>query len=405
MLSWRSSRTSNGSIFKGYTMSLRIKHLASIAMGVGIAALITACDSPAPAGAGVQGPMEVGVVTVTAADVPLVAELPGRTSAYRKAEVRPQVTGIIDKRLFTEGSEVKAGDQLYQIEPATYEAAHATAKAELARAEANMAAAQARENRYKDLVAAKAISQQDYDDALASLGQAKASIAAGKAAVQTARINLEFTKVVAPISGLIGKSSVTEGALVTSAQAQVLATIQQLDPIYVDVSQSADQLLQLRRQMIAGSVASVDEAKVRLLLEDGSYYEHEGTLQFSEVSVNETTGTVVLRALFPNPDRLLLPGMFVRTQVQEGLRSNAILVPQRGVTRDRTGSATALVVNNDGIVERRELKTLRTVGDQWLVEEGLAAGEQVIVEGLQKTKPGAPVKAVPAQIATNNTQE
>lgn len=386
-------------------MSLRFKHLASIAMGAGIAALIAACDSPAPAGAGEQGPMEVGVVTVTVADVPLVADLPGRTTAYRKAEVRPQVTGIIDKRLFTEGSEVKAGDQLYQIDPATYEAAYATAQAEIARAEANMAAAQARENRYKDLVAAKAISQQDYDDALANLGQAKASIAAGKAAVQTARINLQFTKVMAPISGLIGKSSVTEGALVTSAQAQVLATIQQLDPIYVDVSQSADQLLQLRRQMIAGNVASMDEAKVRLLLEDGSYYEHEGTLQFSEVSVNETTGTVVLRALFPNPDRLLLPGMFVRTQVQEGLRSNAILVPQRGVTRDRTGSATALVVNNDGIVERRELKTLRTVGDQWLVEEGLAAGEQVIVEGLQKTKPGAPVKAVPAQIATNNTQE
>jgi len=386
-------------------MSLRFKHLASIAMGAGIAALIAACDSPAPAGAGEQGPMEVGVVTVTVADVPLVADLPGRTTAYRKAEVRPQVTGIIDKRLFTEGSEVKAGDQLYQIDPATYEAAYATAQAEIARAEANMAAAQARENRYKDLVAAKAISQQDYDDALANLGQAKASIAAGKAAVQTARINLQFTKVMAPISGLIGKSSVTEGALVTSAQAQVLATIQQLDPIYVDVSQSADQLLQLRRQMIAGNVASVDEAKVRLLLEDGSYYEHEGTLQFSEVSVNETTGTVVLRALFPNPDRLLLPGMFVRTQVQEGLRSNAILVPQRGVTRDRTGSATALVVNNDGMVERRELKTLRTVGDQWLVEEGLAAGEQVIVEGLQKTKPGAPVKAVPAQIATNNTQE
>jgi len=221
-------------------MSLRFKHLASIAMGAGIAALIAACDSPAPAGAGEQGPMEVGVVTVTVADVPLVADLPGRTTAYRKAEVRPQVTGIIDKRLFTEGSEVKAGDQLYQIDPATYEAAYATAQAEIARAEANMAAAQARENRYKDLVAAKAISQQDYDDALANLGQAKASIAAGKAAVQAARINLQFTKVMAPISGLIGKSSVTEGALVTSAQAQVLATIQQLDPIYVDVSQSAD---------------------------------------------------------------------------------------------------------------------------------------------------------------------
>ncbi|HSX86311.1 MAG TPA: efflux RND transporter periplasmic adaptor subunit, partial [Cellvibrio sp.] len=352
-----------------------------------------------------QGPVEVGVVTISTTDVPLFADLPGRTTAFRRAEVRPQVTGIIQNRLFEEGSEIKAGTQLYQIDEATYRAAHATAKAELARAEANLLAAEAREKRYKDLVTAKAISQQDYDDALASRGQARANLAAGKAAVETAAINLKYTKVIAPIGGIIGKSSVTEGALVTAGQADVLATIQQLDPIYVDVSQSVDELLALRRQMIKGNVAGVDEAKVRLVLEDGSVYEHEGVLQFSEVGVNETTGTVTLRALFPNPDRLLLPGMFVRTEMQEGMRNNAILVSQRGVTRDRSGNATALVVGEDGTVQQRQLKTSRTVGDQWLVEEGLAVGDQVIVEGLQKVRPGAPVKAVPAQIAASQTEE
>lgn len=385
-------------------MLLRSRNLTLLALGL-LGFLLAACDSQAPNGAAGQGPIEVGVVTISTTDVPLFADLPGRTTAYRRAEVRPQVTGIIQKRLFEEGSEIKAGAQLYQIDPATYQAAQATAKAELARAEANLLAAEAREKRYKDLVAAKAISQQDYDDALANLGQARASIAAGKAAMETAAINVKYTKVIAPISGVIGKSSVTEGALVTAGQADVLATIQQLDPIYVDVSQSVDDLLRLRRQMIAGNVARVDEAKVRLILEDGSVYEHEGVLQFSEVGVNESTGTVILRALFPNPDRLLLPGMFVRTELQEGMRSGAILVSQRGIARDRSGNATALVVNQAGEVEQRQVKTSRTVGDQWLVEDGLSVGEQVIVEGLQKVKPGATVKPVPAKTAANKTGE
>ena len=357
---------------------------------------LSACDSqnsPPPAATVVT---EVGVVTLAASDVPLQVDLPGRTTAYRKAEVRPQVTGIIQKRLFEEGAEIKAGTPLYQIDSASYQATHNSAKAELARADANLAAAAARESRYKNLSTMKAISQQDYDDAQASLGQAKANVAAAKAAVESALISLKYTKVLAPIDGVISKSSVTEGALVNAGQADVLANIMQLDPIYVDVSQSVDELLQLRREMLKGDVAKAESAKVRLVFDDGSVYEHEGSLQFTEVGVNESTGTVVLRAQFPNPDRLLLPGMFVRTQLDEGVRTNSLLAPQRGVTRDRLGNATALVINKEGIVEQRQLKTGRAVGDQWLVLEGLAVGDQVIVEGLQKVKPGAPAKAVTA---------
>ncbi|HEY0894596.1 MAG TPA: efflux RND transporter periplasmic adaptor subunit, partial [Cellvibrio sp.] len=311
-------------------------------------------------------------MTLSASDVPLQVELPGRTSAYRKAEVRPQVSGIIQKRLFVEGAEIKAGTPLYQIDPATYQAALSSAQAELARADANLAAATAKEARYKNLNSMKAISQQDYDDALANFGQTKANVAAAKAAVETAQISLKYTKVLAPIDGVISKSSVTEGALVNAGQADVLASIMQMDPIYVDVSQSAEELLQLRREMLKGDVAKTESAKVRLLLDDGSVYEHEGSLQFAEVGVNESTGTVVLRAQFPNPDRLLLPGMFVRTQLDEGVRTNSLLAPQRGITRDRTGNATAMVINKEGIVELRQLKTGRAVGDQWLVLEGLA---------------------------------
>lgn len=357
---------------------------------------VSACDSKTSPAAATQAPVEVGVMTLTPVDVPLQVELPGRTSAYRKAEVRPQVNGIIQARLFEEGADIKAGVPLYQIDPALYQAAYNSAKAELARAEANLAAAVARESRYKNLSAIKAISQQDYDDALATLGQAKANVAAAKAAVESALINLKYTKVLAPIDGVISKSSVTEGALVSAGQAEVLATIQQLDPIYVDVSQSVDELLNLRRAMLKGDVTKAESAKVRLLLDDGSVYEHEGSLQFAEVGVNESTGTVILRAQFPNPDRLLLPGMFVRTQLDEGVRTNSLLAPQRGITRDRTGNATAMVINSEGLVEQRQLKTGRAVGDQWLVLDGLAAGDQVIVEGLQKVRPGAPAKAVAA---------
>ena len=365
--------------------------------------LLTACDGKSSGAKPAGGPIEVGVVEVTRSDVPLEAELPGRTSAYRKAEVRPQVSGIIQKRLFSEGSQIKAGTALYQIDPATFEAALASAMAELARAEANLAATVARESRYKELVAIKAISQQDYDDAMATLGQAKAGVQLAKAGVTTAKINLDYTKVLAPIDGVIGKSNVTEGALVNAGQADVLAEIQQLDPIYVDVSQSAEQLLQLRRQMTEGSVKAIDSAKVHLVLGDGTSYGHSGQLQFVEVGVNESTGTVILRAQFPNPDRLLLPGMFVRTTLEEGVRTNAILVSQRGVTRDRSGNATAMLVNNQGVVEMRSITVARTVGDQWLVLNGLEVGDKVIVEGLQKVKPGASAKAVPAVI--ENTGE
>lgn len=386
-------------------MFSRALKLSVFTSGVVSVLLLTACGSKSvpvdPMAA--QGPVEVGVITVDVADVALTVELPGRTSAFRKAEVRPQVTGIIQKRLFEEGTEIEAGAQLYQIDAATYQAAEATAKAELARAEANIAATEARAKRYEDLASKQAISRQDYDDAIAALGQARASLAAGKAAVTAAGINLQYTKVMAPISGVIGKSSVTEGALVTAGQAEPLAIIQQLDPIYVDVSQSATQLLQLRRAILDGSVAKAEAAKVRLLLDDGSLYEHEGVLQFSEVGVDESTGTVVLRAIFPNPDRLLLPGMFVRAQVQEGMRADAMLVPQRGISRDRSGNATALVVNSAGEVELRQLRTSRAVGNQWVVEEGLSVGDAVIVEGLQKIRVGVKVNAVPAQIATNNT--
>lgn len=371
------------------------KAVAAVIMGL----MLSACDSKTAPGAATPVPVEVGVVTLGAADVPLQTELPGRTSAYRKAEVRPQVSGIIQKRLFDEGVEIKAGTALYQIDPATYEAALASAKAELARASATLAAAQAKETRYKNLSAIKAISQQDYDDALATLGQAKAGVSVAQAAVESASINLRYTRVLAPIDGVISKSSVTEGALVSAGQADVLANILQLDPIYVDVSQSAEELLQVRRQMKLGAVSASATAKVRLILGDGSVYEHEGQLQFTEVGVNESTGTVNLRAQFPNPDRLLLPGMFVRTQIEEGVRTNALLAPQRGISRDRTGSATAMVVNAEGNAELRQIKVGRALGDQWLVLDGLTLGDQLIVEGLQKVKPGAAVKAIPATTA------
>lgn len=314
--------------------------------------------------------------------------------AYRKAEVRPQVSGILQQRLFEEGAAVDAGQQLYQINAERYQAAVQTAKANLAKAKANATSAQAREKRYTDLLGQKAISQQDFDDALATSRQAQADVAVSEAALATAQIDLEYTQVVAPISGRIGKSSVTEGALVSAQQAGILATIHQLDPIYVDLAQPAARILELRRQIMSGELATEDSAPVSITLEDGSVYPHEGELQFAEMNVNESTGTVVVRALFPNPDHLLLPGMFVRAEITEGVRANALLVPQRGVTRDREGNATALVVNGDNTVELRKLTAGRAVGNQWLVEDGLRAGDKVIVEGVQKVAPGAIVNAV-----------
>ncbi len=368
---------------------------------VGVIGLpLTACQDKPTAATGDRPPAEVTVVTLAAADVNLKTELPGRAVAFRKAEVRPQVSGILQRRLFEEGAAVEAGQQLYEINAERYQAAVQTAQANLAKTKANAASAQAREKRYTDLLAQKAISQQAYDDALATSRQAQADVAVSEAALVTAKIDLDYTKVLAPISGRIGKSNVTEGALVSAQQAGVLATIHQLDPIYVDLAQPAARILDLRRQIMSGELAREDSAPVNITLDDGSVYPHQGELQFAEMNVNESTGTVVVRALFPNPDHLLLPGMFVRAEIVEGVRAQALLVPQRGVTRDREGNATALVVNKDNQVELRTLTAGRAVGNHWLVEKGLAAGDRVIVEGLQKVAPGATVSVVEASAAT-----
>ncbi|MCY1497197.1 Toluene efflux pump periplasmic linker protein TtgA [compost metagenome] len=330
------------------------------------------------------GTPKVGVVTLQTQRFAQTSELPGRTNAYRIAEVRPQVNGIILKRLFTEGSEVKAGQQLYQIDPASYEATYKSTQAALQSTQALAA-------RYKDLVADQAVSRQEYD-------QARANYLRDEAAVETARINLRYTRVLAPISGRIGRSSVSEGALVNNGQAEAMATIQQLDPIYVDVTQSTKDILRLRKELSSGRLqqAGKHAAKVKLLLEDGSVYAHEGTLEFSEVSVDASTGSVTLRAVFPNPEHELLPGMFVHAQLVEGLQEQAILAPQQGVTRDVKGEPTALVVNAENVVERRQLQAERTVGDQWLVSSGLNAGDRLITEGLQFVHPGDKVEVTPA---------
>jgi len=363
-----------------------------------IALLVAACqqaDKPM-AGPATAAPPEVTVITVQPAPVALTTELAGRTSAYQIAEVRPQVGGILKERLFREGAEVKAGAALYRIDPASYDAEVERAQAALAKAEANLATAKVKADRYKELAAINFVSEQAQDDVTVALKQADADAAAARAALQSARINRGYTTVTAPISGLIGRSALTPGALVTASQATALATIQQLDPIYVDVTQSSTDLLKLRRELASGRLksAGTDQARVRLVLEDGSKYPLEGRLQFSEVSVDPATGSVTLRAVFPNPNQQLLPGMYVRAVLEEGVRENAILVPQQAVSRDPRGNALALVVAADGTVQQRLLRTDRALGDQWLVSEGLAAGDRVIVEGLQRVRPGAPAKAV-----------
>jgi membrane fusion protein (multidrug efflux system) len=344
-----------------------------------------------------SGPPEVGVVVVKAERVTLTTELSGRTSAHLVAEVRPQVGGIVQKRLFSEGSDVKAGQVLYQIDPASYRAAFASARAAEARAEANLIPARLKAERFSDLVKINAVSRQDYDDAYASLKQAEADVAASKAAVETARINLAYTRVTAPISGRIGRSSVTDGALVTASQPAALATIQQLSSMYVDVTQSSAEMLRLKRNLASGLLKKngAAQAQVKLLLEDGSAYPLPGTLKFSEVTVDQSTGSITLRAIFPNPQQTLLPGMFVRAILEEGESAQAILVPQRGVTRDPAGNAAVLVVGPEEKVEMRTIKVARTIGDNWLVSEGLKAGDRVILEGIQKARPGTQVKAVP----------
>ncbi len=342
------------------------------------------------------GVPEVSVVAVRPERVPITTELPGRTSAFLVAEVRPQVGGIIKKRLFTEGSDVKAGDVLYQIDPAMYEAARDSAGAGLSRAEANLTSIRSRMERYKELVAIDAVSRQDYDDASAALQQARADIDANKAALETARINLAYTRVTAPITGRIGKSNVTVGALATAGQGSPFTTIQQLDPIYVDVTQSSANLLQLKRNMAAGRIrdGGSAQARVTLLLEDGTPYPLEGSLKFSDVTVDPSTGSFILRVVVPNPKHMLLPGMYVRAVVREGVVDRAILVPQQGVSRDQKGNPLALIVDGSGKVQQRMITVDRAIGDKWLVSSGLMPGDRVIVEGVQKVRPGAPVKVV-----------
>ncbi len=358
--------------------------------------LLAACGG----GAAPQAPaaQPVTVVPLKSEPVTLTRELPARTNAYLIAEVRPQVSGIIKKRLFTEGGTVKAGQPLYQLDDSTYQADNASARASLARAEATLNSARLNAARSAELAKVDAVSQQDYENATAALLQAEADVQVAQASVRSSGILLDYARISSPISGRIGKSSVTQGALVTANQADALATVQQLDPIYVDATASSTELLALRRELAAGTLTSaVRTVPVSIVLEDGTTYRHGGKLAFADVTVDPTTGTFLLRVLVPNPEQLLMPGMYVRAVFSIGVRENGVLVPQQGIARDPKGQTTAMVVGKDGKAEQRAVKVSRTVGDKWLVDEGLAAGDRVIVEGLQKIRPGSPVQASEAQ--------
>jgi len=348
----------------------------------------------------------VSVIGLRTKPVTLTTELPGRVSAFRVAEVRPQVNGVILKRLFKEGDLVAAGQQLYQIDPAPYEATLASSRASLAHARASVSVAKLTAERYQALSEAHAVSRQDYDNAAAALLQDEADVASAQAAVRAAEINLAYTKVYSPISGRTGRSSVTEGALVTANQATTLLTVTQLDPVYVDLTQPSATLLRLKRELDAGQIRHVDggTAPAKLALEDGTAYETTGTLQFSEVTVDEGTGSVTLRAIFRNPKGLLLPGMFVRATIEEGVREDTVLAPQQGITHAPDGSATALVVAANDTVEKRSVELDRAIGDQWLVTKGLAAGDRLIVGGLQRVKPGLQVTVHPQLAAQDPAQ-
>ncbi|HEC9372296.1 TPA: multidrug efflux RND transporter periplasmic adaptor subunit AcrA [Salmonella enterica subsp. enterica serovar Mbandaka] len=376
--------------------------LAVVLMLSGSLAL-TGCDDKQDQQGGQQMP-EVGVVTLKTEPLQITTELPGRTVAYRIAEVRPQVSGIILKRNFVEGSDIEAGVSLYQIDPATYQATYDSAKGDLAKAQAAANIAELTVKRYQKLLGTQYISKQEYDQALADTQQATAAVVAAKAAVETARINLAYTKVTSPISGRIGKSSVTEGALVQNGQASALATVQQLDPIYVDVTQSSNDFLRLKQELANGSLKQENgKAKVDLVTSDGIKFPQSGTLEFSDVTVDQSTGSITLRAIFPNPDHTLLPGMFVRARLQEGTKPTALLVPQQGVTRTPRGDATVLVVGADNKVETRQIVASQAIGDKWLVTDGLKAGDRVVVSGLQKVRPGAQVKV--QEITADNKQQ
>ncbi len=354
----------------------------SAALLISICFALTACEK-APSSSSDVPLTEVGVVTVKPKSVQLSSEFPGRTNAFLIAEVRPQVSGVLLKREFREGSNVSAGQVLYQIDPAPY-------RATLARAEASLDSAKLLFERYQRLVQTHAISQQQRDDARSQYLQAKA-------VVESARIDLNYTRIAAPISGHIGRSTVTQGALVTASQTTALATIQQLDPIYVDITQPATTLLELKENLTSGQLKSAGkgQAEIRVMLDNGRIYPHPGTLQFSEVSVDESTGAVTLRAVVPNPEGILLPGMFVRAQLQEGVSEQALLIPQRSVTRDTQGKANALILDDEDRVLQRSLVTERSIDGQWLIRDGLHVGDRVIVDGIQKVQPGMQVKPMP----------
>ncbi|EMG9191805.1 efflux RND transporter periplasmic adaptor subunit [Morganella morganii] len=357
--------------------------------------LLSGCGEEQKQG-GEMPPPDVKVVTLKAAPLTVSTELPGRTSAYRIAEVRPQVGGIILKRNYKEGSDVKEGESLYQIDPAPFQATLNSAQAELAKARANAELARLTVNRYKPLLGTNYISRQDYDEAVSTHAQAQAAVRAAQAAVQTAQINLNYTKVTSPISGLSGKSNVTEGALVATGQSQPLTLVQQIDPIYVDVTQSSDDYLRLKHEIASGAVDK-EQGKVAVSLSlvtaENKDYTHKGYLEFSDVTVDETTGSITMRAVFPNPQESLLPGMFVRARVDEGVRPDAILVPQQGVIRTAKGGAVVNVVNAKNEIEVRPVTVGQAYGNKWLVTAGVNNGERVVVEGFQKIKQGAVVKA------------
>lgn len=370
-------------------------------------ALTTACkdeeQAAAPAG-GAPKAVAVTVYTVEKKPLQVSTELPGRTSAFRIAEVRPQVTGIIQERLFEEGALVEAGEQLYQIDPAPYEAELASAKADLQRAEASLANANARVNRYDQLVQNDVVSRQNYDDAIAAQRQGRAEVAAANAAVDAAEINLQYTRVSAPIAGRTGKSAVTEGALVTANQDTLMTVVQQLDPIYVDMTQSASQLLKLRREIAQGQLTqTVERTPVSLILDGDNHYALQGELKFSDVTVDESTATVQLRAVFPNPNNELLPGLFVKAVIEQAVRNDAILVPQRAVGRGPNGQALVWVLGEDNTVSPKTIKTEQAMGNTWLLADGLNGGERIVMEGLLKVSPGAKVDPTPSDFEIDLT--
>jgi membrane fusion protein, multidrug efflux system len=376
---------------------MRLPRPAGPLVILGFAALslaLAGCQQPEGSPQGDPGgAAPVTVVTLKTAPVTLTRELPGRSTAYLVAEVRPQVDGIVLQRLFTEGARVEKGQPLYQLDDARYRADFESAAANLARAKATLLTAELNAKRSQQLVQIDAVSRQDDENAAAALRQAQADIRSAQAAVDRARVVLDYARITSPITGRIGKSTVTQGALVTANQAAPLATVQQLDPIYVDLTQSSAEWLQLRQEFASGRMQGVSDVPVTILLEDGTKYAHSGKLAFSDVTVDPTTGSFGLRVLVPNTELLLLPGMYVRAVVGTGERRDALLVPQQGVARGPKGSTTAMVVGEDGKAQIRDIRVSRAIGDQWLVEDGLVAGDRVIVEGLQKIQPGAPVQA------------